>query len=441
MNTAVVEQIAKAVLYEGYILYPYRASALKNQHRWPIGGLVPASGDGSEPSVMQTQCLVQTDGEATLSASVRFLHTLERRIGRLSEPLSDWPADGEPTFHSVDALHVGDHLFQTWEEAVEREVPSHGLRLNELVGGERRTRFTFPAHRILEPLRTPRGPIIGVVERRRYGIAGSVKLSADYVNERLFRVTVRIVNETPLAAAGDDLNARSFVSPHTVLGVRGGEFVSMLDPPESLRLLAADCRNVGTWPVLVGEPGSRDTMLSSPIILYDYPRVAPESPGDFFDGTEIDELLALRILTLTSDEKRQMRAADGRANALLDRIEALDESQLARLHGAKRTEARGQRTEKTAYLSSVLCPLSPIRPGDRVRLCPRSRADAFDMLLAGTSATVLSIEQDYEGTTFLAVTVDDDPGRDLGDEGKPGHRFFFRPDEVELLPASAETSQ
>jgi hypothetical protein len=254
-------------------------------------------------------------------------------------------------------------------------------------------------------------------------------------------VTVRIVNETPLAAAGDDLNARSFVSPHTVLGVRGGEFVSMLDPPESLRLLAADCRNVGTWPVLVGEPGSRDTMLSSPIILYDYPRVAPESPGDFFDGTEIDELLALRILTLTSDEKRQMRAADGRANALLDRIEALDESQLARLHGAKRTEARGQRTEKTAYLSSVLCPLSPIRPGDRVRLCPRSRADAFDMLLAGTSATVLSIEQDYEGTTFLAVTVDDDPGRDLGDEGKPGHRFFFRPDEVELLPASAETSQ
>jgi hypothetical protein len=72
-------------------------------------------------------------------------------------------------------------------------------------------------------------------------------------------------------------------------------------------------------------------------------------------------------------------------------------------------------------------------------LCPRGRADAFDLLLAGKAATVSSVEQDYEGTTYLAVTVDDDPGRDLCDEGKPGHRFFFRPDELEPLPAPRET--
>ena len=75
-----------------------------------------------------------------------------------------------------------------------------------------------------------------------------------------------------------------------------------------------------------------------------------------------------------------------------------------------------------------------IRAGDRVRLCPRGRADILDLALAGKSATVEAIEQDYDGQVYLAVTVDDDPGKDLGLLRQPGHRFFFRPDEVEPLP-------
>jgi hypothetical protein len=74
-----------------------------------------------------------------------------------------------------------------------------------------------------------------------------------------------------------------------------------------------------------------------------------------------------------------------------------------------------------------------IRQGDRVRLCPRSRADILDLALAGKTATVEAIEQDYDGRTYLAVTVDDDPGKDLGTLRKPGHRFFFAPEEVEPL--------
>ena len=109
-----------------------------------------------------------------------------------------------------------------------------------------------------------------------------------------------------------------------------------MDPPEHWREAAAGCRNVGTWPVLVGEEEQKDTMLSAPIILYDYPRVAPESPGDLFDCTEIDEILTLRILTLTEDEKREMSAVDGRARALLERTEALAREQLLGLHGAVR---------------------------------------------------------------------------------------------------------
>ena len=87
--------------------------------------------------------------------------------------------------------------------------------------------------------------------------------------------------------------------------------------------------------MLVGE-GQRDTLLSSPIILYDYPQIAPESPGDLFDGTEIDEILSLRILTMTDEEKREMRAVDERARRILERTEALPPEHFMKLHGALR---------------------------------------------------------------------------------------------------------
>jgi hydrogenase maturation protease len=153
-------------------------------------------------------------------------------------------------------------------------------------------------------------------------------------------VSVRVGNRTPLdearCASRDDALLRSLISTHAILHVHQGTFVSLLDPPAPWREPAASCRNVGTWPVLVGEEGDRDTLLSSPIILYDYPQVAPESPGDLFDATEIDEILTLRILTLTEEEKRAAAALDGRARELLARTDALAREQLAGLHGTVR---------------------------------------------------------------------------------------------------------
>ena len=126
----------------------------------------------------------------------------------------------------------------------------------------------------------------------------------------------------------------SFVSTHAILESAEGEFISLLDPPTALRSVAETCRNQGLWPVLVGEEGDCHTLLASPIILYDYPQVAPESPGDLFDGAEIDEILSLRILTMTDDEKREMRYSDERAREILERTENLPEEQLMKLHGA-----------------------------------------------------------------------------------------------------------
>jgi hypothetical protein len=87
-------------------------------------------------------------------------------------------------------------------------------------------------------------------------------------------------------------------------------------------------------------------------------------------------------------------------------------------------------------LERVLVAGQLLKPGDHVRLRPRHSADAFDLLLAGRSATIESIEQDFEDRVYLAVTVDDDPGRELGAMRQPGHRFFYGSDEIEPLPGS-----
>ena len=181
----------------------------------------------------------------------------------------------------------------------------------------------------------------------------------------VFRVTVKIQNQTPVengtAASRDEALMHGLVSTHTVLWVRDGEFVSMIDPPEAYRELAAGCHNVGCWPVLVGDEGDKDTILSAPIILYDYPQIAPESPGDLFDGTEIDEILTLRIMTLTDEEKAAMAAVDERARAILARTESLEKEQMLGLHGT----FRGLQTLAGRSKSWITGTRRSNRPGSR----------------------------------------------------------------------------
>ena len=354
MNLDRVEKIANAVLYEGYILYPYRATAVKNQQRWNFGALCPpsyshAQGE-TEACLMQTECLVLGDGRTTLDVKVRFLHLLAREVGKLTTPLPELPEGESPDFQRVAAMEVGGQIYQTWQEAVEREVRLQGCNLNELIAaGGLRQAFTFPSNLETQPLSEPGGQTLGVIVRRQQSIEGAIELRTEdcglridkmeqsSFNPQLFKLTVRILNLTPMSDAQlksrDDALMRSLVSTHTILAARDGEFVSLLEPPPSLKELAASCRNTGTWPVMVGEEGERDCMLSSPIILYDYPQIAPESAGDLFDGTEIDEILTLRIMTLTDEEKREMRGVDEHARRILERTETLHPEQMMKLHG------------------------------------------------------------------------------------------------------------
>ncbi len=343
MNLERVEKIAEAVLYEGYMLYPYRASAVKNQKRWNFGVLCPRAyseeQNGSEAWEMQTECLVEVDAEMRLSVKVRFLQIVDRMIGALAPSLRELPAKGEPEFELVDRLEAGGDVFMSWQEAREREVVV--LQFDPAASSVRRAvSFEFAAGRELEPVRDADEMIAGVIVRKCRRLCGTVEVGSELCMDGVIKVMVRICNGSSHELAQGESRAdalmNSLVSVHTILGVDGGRFVSLLDPPESLREAAAGCRNIGTWPVLAGDEGERDGMLSSPIILYDYPQIAPESPGGLFDGTEIDEILSLRILTMTEEEKDEMRRSDQRAREILERTENMPPEQFMKLHGVLR---------------------------------------------------------------------------------------------------------
>jgi hypothetical protein len=343
MNQALVDQIVDAVLYEGYILYPYRPS-VKNRQRWTFGGLYPrayclAQGVGDAWS-MQTECLLRGIGNTVIQIEVRFLHLQARLVGQLDCRIAELAESEEPAFHVVEKLQVGDRLLQSWQEAVQRSVVLEGLDLGSLAREPRHSEFAFPACRKAESVRGHTGEIEAILVREQYSVTGRIKVSALEIGEGLFKLVARLENDTTFNQAEqtsrDQAVLHAMASTHTILGVQNGEFLSLIDPPDEFRALAAACQNEGTWPVLVGREGETDTMLSSPITLYDYPQIAAESPGEFFDGTEIDEMLVLRIQTLTDEEKEAAAAVDERARALLTRTKSLSDEQMMGLHGVVR---------------------------------------------------------------------------------------------------------
>jgi hydrogenase maturation protease len=347
MDLKLVENIADAVLYEGYMLYPYRASSVKNRQRFNWGALAPRSyseaQNGTEAWQMQTECLAQGSGDATLNIKVRFLHLSSREIGKLNAPAPELPEDLTGQMQLVESLEVQGKLLQAWQEAVERDVILPAKTLKEL--GSFELPFSFPAASGREEVRDENDLIAAVIIRTQRAINGVIQVQVKNLREisgaqKLFKLTVQIRNETHFetgeATSRDDALLGSLVSTHTILSIAGGGFVSLLDPPGEFKDAAATCQSIGTYPVLAGVEDSHDCMLSSPIILYDYPQIAAESSGNLFDGTEIDEILTLRIMTLTDEEKREMRSIDDRARMILERTEMMPEEQLLKMHGVIR---------------------------------------------------------------------------------------------------------
>jgi hypothetical protein len=415
MSFEQARRVADAVLYEGYVLYPYRASSRKNRYRWTFGVVAPRAwceAGGCESSSLTLECLIAARGPSAPAPSIegrlRFLH-VERRDVEAAQPGGG--------FAAVERLTVGGEEHITWEEAAERELPftiatpcERTPILETRLDGSRQERALFD------------GPILaGRVVRVQAALALTATASASRLDHDLIKLTITVENVTAiddLAAPRDEAVASSLVGAHLLLSVTDGEFVSLLDPPSEASMAAAACRNAGLFPVLAGEPGSHALLLASPIVLYDHPQLAAESPGQTFDGTEIDELLALSTRSLTDDEKREARATDPRAGEVIDRAERLSDRALLALHGKRHDEA------------------PRIGPGSRVRVrlaapAGSRRTDAQDMFFDGRIGIVEEVREDFDGQTHLAVLLEDDPASEL--HRWYGRHLHFRPEELELV--------
>ncbi|SDD43057.1 hypothetical protein [Rhodococcus tukisamuensis] len=435
-----VRAVADAVLYEGYLLYPYRGSSRKNQSRWQFGVLGPpgaaAAGVGEEPA-LSAQLLTEGGEDEGVTLVLRFLQLQTRHVQE--------PVEGGG-WRTVDELAAGAQRWLSWDEAVEREVAFAPVRLPELVA-PRTIPVAVDGGVDVEELAGP-----GRIMRTRQPLAAEVTLSRTE-DDGFARLGVEVRNTGPeITGPGttdkEDAIARSLIGAHVIATVAGGSFVSLLEPPAEAAAAVARCTHRRCFPVLAGEPGTRDTVLVSPIILYDYPEVAQESDGALFDSTEIDEILTLRVMTMTDEEKAQARATDPLAARIVDRCDAMTPEALGQLHGILRDPRADPGlipelpegvpwwdpeadTSVRPDVDAVLVNGVRVAKGSAVRLRPSRRADAQDLFFAGRTATVASVHSDVDGNTHVGVTVDDDPAAELHDWY--GRYLYFAPDELEPL--------
>ena len=423
--------VADAVLYEGYLLYPYRGTSSKNQSRWQFGVLGPpgaADAGLGEDDTLAADFLVE--GAEAITLVVRFLQLQHRRAER---------DVGNGEFECVEELTTPSGSWLTWDEAVECEVSFGGLAFTD-----QELPVTADAAIDIEPLDG------GRLVRERSEVRAVLRVSCASDGD-LRRVSVRVSNIGAPARDKADSIARSMIGTHVIAEVVGGEFISLLEPPEYATDAVSRCGRHRCFPVLAGPPGAADMLLISPIILYDHPEVAEQSDTALYDCTEIDEILTLRVMTMTDEEKAQARATDPRAARIIDECDAMSPEAMARLHGVLRdphalNEAIGLVPEipegvdwwdpladnaVRPEIDAVLVNGIPVARGSQVRLRPRRNADAQDIFVAGKTARVTSVHEDVEGNKHIGVVVEDDPAAELHDWY--GRYLYFSPDEVEPL--------
>ena len=472
--------VADAVLWEGYLLYPYRATAAKNRIRWQFGVLGPprASSAITEDPAMHVECLLRAcpgirsvirsgvQPDVRLDVRLRFLQLAHRQVETMG------PDGPQP----VDEVRVGSAGYQTFDEAVACELPFGPFDLDALRSGAE-VGIEVPAGAAIEDVYDEGGSVVARVVRRRRRLSGSLMIRAGDISDvpepgwLRIAVEVRNTQQDPVADR-DAANAVSFLGAHLLLAADGGIFGSVLEPPSGLDDAAKFCDQRRCWPVLAGSPvgpGLSDIVLASPIILYDHPEIAPESAGALFDSTEIDEILTLRVMTMTDEEKAAARATDPAAGAIIDRCEQMSGDDLARLHGTLRdprapigtgSAANGfdlaevpvygrpgsadspDDGEKPWWDPGVDAAVTPttdavtidgveVSCGSMVRLRLGRRADAQDLFYADQVARVVSIYSDVDGHVHVAVVLADDPAADLHEWY--GRYLYFAPDEVQPL--------
>ncbi len=428
--------IADAVLYEGYLLYPYRANSRKNQTRWQFGVLGPVgaadTGIGEDDS-LSAQVLVDPRDRPNVSVVVRFLQLQHRGVEKDS---------GDGDFEPVEQLVSESQSWLRWDEAVEREISFGPLDIESALPQTL-------------PIEIDAGTDVEAVDggrlvRSRRALHAQLEIAAQH-DDGLVQLTLTVRNVAASAENKDDAIAVSLIGTHLVVEITGGDFVSLLEPPPDAEQAVARCRHHRCFPVLAGPPGDHALMLVSPIILYDHPEIAEQSDGALYDSTEIDEILTLRIMTMTDEEKAAARATDPLAAKIIDRCDSMSPEALLNLHGVLRnphavTDDPGLIPEipdgvdwwdpladnaVQPGIDAVLVNGVPVSRGTRVRLHPSRRADAQDLFFADKIARVTSVHETVDGDQHVGVVIEDDPAADLHEWY--GRYLYFAPDEVEPL--------
>ncbi len=403
MRAQGVESLVSSLLYEGYALYPYTPGATKNATPTPFGIVYPPAYAETQPAAhshARLECVLRPGHEATLTATVRFLQAAGER-------------------------HQG----------LERRLELDPVGLEELLSAEAGPlrEFSFdPEER--------GGPVI----------SGRVRIRAERVGADLARVKLCVHNSTGIDVSPEPTRAEalrhSLLSVHPLLEADGGSFVSPLERDGALGAAVSGCDPLNTFPVLVGD-GDR-AVLGAAIALPEHPELAPESLGNLFDNTEIEEALLLHVQALSEGEREAISGQDPAVREMIERADSVSNDEMLDLHGRLTFTEPEQDSEPIERPESNAHRQPPpgigeiqgearteiagaaVRRGDKVVLRPGTERDVFDKILNGRRATIERIYRGYDDRVYLGVTVDDDPGQDLLRE--TGRYLFFFGDEVEV---------
>jgi hypothetical protein len=408
-----LESLVGSLLYEGYALYPYTPGATKNATPTPFGIVYPpAYAERAKTTFdhLRVECVLAAKDGATVGATVRFLHAAGER-----------------------------------HAAVERRIELEPTAVSELAADRGiGTDFAFEAEQALSGRARLRAELLDVL---------------DGEGRQLVRIRCCVHNTTALDPAEalrcerPDALLVSLLSTHVVLEVDGGRFVSPLERDGIAGAAVAGCENVNTWPVLATPDDT--AVLAAPIVLPEHPSLAPESLGNLFDNTEIEEALLLHVQVLSDEEREEIGLQDETVRQMIAKAAATTPEEMISLHGkmtpAGQTDARGG--FGSAYQATPPMPTDPGPPeepghpnpgeqalkidgvtfhkGAKVVLRPGVDRDVYDRMLEGRTATIERLYIDYEDGAHVAVTIDDDPGQELFRE--TGRYLFFKAGELEAI--------
>ena len=334
---SILENLTRTLLYEGYSLYPYHRSAIKNQKPVPFGVVFPQSYNSYNEhshAMMQSQCIITGNEDSLINITVRFLHLKKTELFEKNEN----------AFIPVYNLNIKDKIYQAGWQTVERKISTGDLPISSLVENKKIISLEF--NRIYDNEAIYDDEVIAGRQINRISeITGTVTIEASTVDiPDTFRLTVTVANTTPVQNAGaitrDEALCQSFLSTHLILEADDAKFISQQDPGEKWKTAVNACENKNTWPILIDEA---DTMLlSSPIILYDHPQINPQSQGDLFDSTEIEEALLLHVSVLSDDEKKRIGNSDEKLQHMLNKVSQVTPEELINFHGVMKHNEHDQ---------------------------------------------------------------------------------------------------